>query len=218
MTGAYDLSTVLGAACDALGLDVSPSQHQAMLRYVALLRQWNGTYNLTAIREPMQMLTHHVIDSLSVVNPLRERLRALPAATRVLDAGSGAGLPGLMLALMQPDMKVTCVDSVGKKVSFIRQAASELGLGNVVAVHARLEKLIGPQVDFVTSRAFSALDDMVAATQHLLATNGEWMAMKGKQPDAEIAAVAPNFDVFHVEQLRMPGVSAERCIVWIRRK
>ena len=104
VTSTNDFSTVLGAACDTLGLAVSPFQHQAMLRYVALLRQWNGTYNLTAIREPMQMLTHHVIDSLSVVNPLRERLRALPAATRVLDAGSGAGLPGLMLALMQPDL------------------------------------------------------------------------------------------------------------------
>ena len=218
MTSTNDFSTVLGAACDTLGLAVSPFQHQAMLRYVVLLRQWNGTYNLPAIREPMQMLTHHVIDSLSVVNPLRERLRALPAATRVLDAGSGAGLPGLMLALMQPDMKVTCVDSVGKKISFIRQAASELGLGNVEAVHARLETLIGPQFDFVASRAFSALYGMVAATRHLLAPNGEWMAMKGKQPDAEIAAVGPDVAVFHVEQLEVPGVDAERCIVWMRRK
>lgn len=218
MTATNDLSTSLGAACDALGLAVSPSQHQAMLRYVALLQQWNGTYNLTAIREPMQMLTHHVIDSLSVVDPLRRRLQARPEAARLLDAGSGAGLPGLMLALMQPNLKVTCVDSVGKKVSFIRQAASELGLGNVEALHARLEKLIGPHFDFVASRAFSALDDMVAATQHLLATNGEWMAMKGRQPDAEIAAVGPDVDVFHVEQLKVPGVDAQRCIVWMRRK
>lgn len=217
MTSTSDLSTVLATACDTLGLAVSPAQHDAMLRYVALLQRWNGTYNLTAIREPRQMLTHHVVDSLSIVNPLRERRRALPAATRLLDAGSGAGLPGLMLALMQPDIKVTCVDSVGKKISFIRHAASELGLGNVEAVQARLEKLVGTEFDFVTSRAFSALDDMVAATRHLLAPKGVWLAMKGKQPDAEIAAAGRVVDVFHVEHLQVPGVEAERCIVWMRR-
>ena len=212
------LSTALLKACDSLGLVVSPSQHQAMLRYLALLQQWNATYNLTAIREPAQMVTHHLADSLSGVNPLRARLPELTSATRLLDAGSGAGLPGLVLALMQPGLTVSCVDSVGKKVSFIRQSAAEMGLRNVEAVHSRLENLVGHQFDIVASRAFSSLGGMVATTRHLLSPRGEWMAMKGKRPDTEMRALPPDIDVFHVEHLQVPGLDAERCIVWMRRK
>lgn len=186
-----------------------------MLRYIDLLLHWNATYNLTALRQPGEILTHHLADSLAVVRPLRAHLALRSAGKRVLDVGSGAGLPGLIIALMEPGLQITCVDAVGKKVAFIRQAAAELGLSNVKAVHARVEKLRGVPFDLIAARAFSTLTDLVALTRHLLAPSGVWMAMKGKPPQAEIEAVRSEVNVFHVEPLTVPGLDAQRCLVWM---
>ena len=207
----------LRRACSALGLELSPAQEAALLDYLGLLQKWNGTYNLTAIRDPQRMLTHHIVDSLAAVAPLRRHLRTRKAA-QVLDAGSGAGLPGAVLAVMCPELRVTCVDSVGKKASFVRQAAAEIPIPNLGAIHSRLELLRTPCADVITCRAFATLADMVHATRHLLARSGVWIAMKGKRPDSEIAALPPDIEMFHVEPLDVPDLNAERCLVWLRHR
>jgi 16S rRNA (guanine527-N7)-methyltransferase len=200
----------LAAICAALGLDVTPAQVEALERYLALLQRWNSTYNLTAVRDPAQMLTQHLADCLAVVKPLAARL----PAGRVLDVGSGGGLPGVVLAILGWD--VTCVDTVGKKAAFIRQAAAELRLPRLQAAHARVEQLKVAPFDVVTSRAFSSLTDFVTLSGSLLKPGGCWMAMKGRVPDEEIAALPAGVQVFHVEHLTVPGLDAQRCLVWMR--
>ncbi|MEO6409329.1 MAG: 16S rRNA (guanine(527)-N(7))-methyltransferase RsmG [Burkholderiaceae bacterium] len=211
------LDSSLRRACDALQLEVSLPQQAALLAYLGLLRKWNATYNLTAVRQPDRMLTHHIVDSLCVVAPLRRHLQTA-TVRHVADAGSGAGLPGAVLALMCPDFHVTCVDSVGKKVAFVRQVAAEVPIPNLRAVHSRLERLREPRSEVITSRAFATLADMVEATRHLLAREGVWLAMKGKLPTSEIAALPADVEMFHVERLSVPGLDAERCLVWLRHK
>ena len=196
----------------ALGLAVAPEQTRALMQYLALLQHWNTTYNLTAVRDPAAMLTQHLADCLAVVQPLT---REVPAG-RVLDAGSGGGLPGVVLAIMLPALDVTCVDSVAKKAAFVQQVAGTLGLLNLHAVHARVEHLASPPFDLITSRAFTSLGDFTALTHRLLVPNGVWMAMKGKRPEAELAALERDVDVFHVEHLSVPDLQAERCLVWMR--
>lgn len=188
-------------------------QRARLLQYLALLTRWNGTYNLTALRDPAQMLTHHLLDCLAVVPPLR---RERPqGAGRVLDVGSGGGLPGVVLAVMDEHAQVTCVDAVGKKAAFVRQVAAELALPNLRALHARVEQVNGT-FDIVSSRAFATLAHMCAWSRHCLRDGGVWMAMKGQPPTDEIAALPPTVQVFHVEQLQVPGLDAERCLVWLR--
>lgn len=199
----------------ALGLIAAPGQLDGLQDYLALLRRWNSTYNLTAVRDPGQMLTQHLADCLAVVAPLR-RVLAEPAGRHVLDVGSGGGLPGVVLAVMLPGLQVTCVDTVGKKAAFVRQVAAELRLANLHAEHARIESLRGPRADLIVSRAFASLADFVRLTSHLLTQDGVWMAMKGRRPDDEIAQLPPGVTVFHVEQLQVPGLDAERCLVWLR--
>jgi 16S rRNA (guanine527-N7)-methyltransferase len=192
-------------------------------RYLALLAQWNRAYNLTAIRDPAQMRTQHVADCAAVVEPVRRELRrqrshlgASGVPRRLLDVGSGGGLPGVILALADPDWDVTCVDAVGKKAAFIRQVASELALPNLLVEHARVEALKLPPFDLIISRAFASLPDFVELTCALLAVDGVMVAMKGKRPDSELAALPHDIDVFHVEPLSVPGLDAERCLIWMR--
>lgn len=199
----------------ALGLSAEPEQLDRLQDYLALLRRWNATYNLTAVRDPAQMLTQHLADCLAVVGPLRRQLGET-AGRRVVDVGSGGGLPGVVLAVMLPAARVTCVDTVGKKAAFVRQVAAELRLPNLQAEHARVETLRGPTADLIVSRAFASLADFVQLTGHLLAAGGVWMAMKGKRPDDEIAHLPAGVSVFHVEPLQVPGLDAERCLVWLR--
>lgn len=199
----------------ALGLTPSDAQLGALLDYLALLQRWNATYNLTAVRDPAQMLTQHLADCLAVVAPLRRQLGD-PVGRQLLDVGSGGGLPGVVLAVLLPALTVTCVDTVGKKAAFIQQVAAELRLPNLRAAHARVETLRAPVADIIVSRAFSSLSDFVRLTRHLLAPSGVWMAMKGKLPSDEIKELASSADVFHVEPLRVPGLDAERCLVWLR--
>ena len=205
---------LLAAGAQVLGLSLSEPQCDALLAYQALLIKWNQVYNLTAVRKPADMLTHHLLDSLAVLPPLQRHLANKPA--RLLDVGSGGGLPGAVLAIMLPELDVTCVDTVGKKASFIRQVATELKLRNLSAAHARVEDLRLKPFDVITSRAFASLPDFTRLTKHLLSTGGVWMAMKGKTPADEIAGLPPEWDVFHVEQLAVPGLNADRCLLWIR--
>ncbi|ARN23614.1 16S rRNA (guanine(527)-N(7))-methyltransferase RsmG [Piscinibacter gummiphilus] len=209
-------SQALAAGLAALNLSLDEGQQSALLAYLALIGKWNKVYNLTAVRDPAEMLTLHLLDSLSVVDPLRRHVGDRPA--RVLDVGSGAGLPGVVLAIALPQLQVTCVDTVGKKASFIQQVASELRLRNLSAQHARVESMKIEPVDVVTSRAFASLVDFTNLTSQHLLPSGVWMAMKGKAPADETAALPPSVDVFHVEQLVVPGLDAERCLVWMRQR
>ncbi|HET8869597.1 MAG TPA: 16S rRNA (guanine(527)-N(7))-methyltransferase RsmG [Aquabacterium sp.] len=205
----------------ALGLaGLTYHQRAQLAQYMQLLQKWNTTYNLTALRDPQDMLSHHLADCLAVLEPLGRHLSGRPAGSaraRLLDVGSGGGLPGVVLAIARPDVSVTCVDTVGKKAAFIRQVAAELKLGNLKAEHARVEQLKG-QYDVITSRAFASLIDFVSLTDALLAPQAVWMAMKGKMPVEEQAALPAGVDVFHVEPLEVPGLEAERCVVWMRQR
>ena len=213
--GIERLREPLAGAAKGLGLDLAPAQAGSLLAYLGLLARWNATYNLTSVRDTAQMLTQHLADCLAVVEPLRRHLGP-QASARVLDVGSGAGLPGLVLAVMLPALHITCVDTVGKKAAFIRQAAGELGLRQLHAVHGRVEQLKPAPVDVVVSRAFASLADFVRLTNRQLAASGVWLAMKGRRPDDEIAELPAGIEVFHVERLQVPGLDAERCLVWLR--
>lgn len=204
----------------ALGVGLSAERQALLARYMGMLQHWNSTYNLTALRDAPDMLTHHLADCLAVLPPLGRYLAERRAAggaqpTRVLDVGSGGGLPGVVLAICCDDVHVTCVDTVGKKAAFIRQVAAELRLPNLKAEHARVEQLKS-SFDVITSRAFASLSDFVGLTHALLAPGGVWMAMKGKPPEDEQAALPSEVEVFHVEQLTVPQLDAERCLVWMR--
>jgi len=182
-----------------------------------LLQRWNGTYNLTAVRDPERMLTQHVVDCLAVIAPLRRQLKSL-ATARLLDVGSGGGLPGIVIAILNPNIDVTCVDTVGKKAAFIQQVAAQLRLRNLHSQHARVEQMKAVGFDVVTSRAFASLSDFVRLSRERLAQDGVWLAMKGKDPADECAALPVDIEVFHVEQLTVPCLDAERCLIWMRPK
>lgn len=204
----------LRAAAAELGLDLVDAQATQLLAYLALIAKWNKVYNLTAVRDPDEMLVQHLFDSLAAVGPLRRHTGG--RAIRLLDVGSGAGLPGAVIAICCPEILVECVDTVGKKAAFIQQAAAQLQLPNLRGIHDRVENLGGPY-DVICSRAFASLPDFATWSEGALAEQGVWLAMKGKRPEVEIAELPGTVEVFHVEQLRVPELSAERCIVWMRR-
>lgn len=208
----------LRAGLVTLGLALSDAQVTSLLDYQALIGKWTQVYNLTAVRDPAEMLTHHLLDSLAAVAPLRRQLAAAGLVkASLLDVGSGAGLPGVVIAICCPEVAVTCVDTVAKKAAFIKQASLALKLPNLTGLHARVEN-ITDTFDVVCSRAFASLVDFTQWSVVALKEGGVWMAMKGKHPADEIAAVSATADVFHVEQLKVPGLDAERCILWLRRK
>ena len=228
----HALSLPLRQGLDALGLHIEEHQQSQLLSYMDLMGKWTRVYNLTAVRDPEEMLTHHVLDSLSVVSPLRRQLTELRSARLVkpqdgqnadvlqkpftlLDVGSGAGLPGVVIAITCPEIQVTCLDAVAKKVAFIQQAAASLKLSNLTVLHARIET-VTQQFDIISSRAFASLADFVNGSQKAIAAGGVWMAMKGKTPEEELAALPEIAKVFHVEQLQVPGLGAQRCLVWMR--
>ena len=208
------LEAELSQGLAALGLELDDARVAKLLDYLALVQKWSRVYNLTSVREPAAMLTHHLLDSLAVVGPLRRQTGGRPI--RLLDVGSGAGLPGVVIAICCPEIRVDCVDTVAKKAAFVQQAAATLQLPNLRGLHARVESLAEPY-DVVSSRAFASLADFVSWSAGALAPGGVWMAMKGKHPAAEIATLPPASTVFHVEQLAVPGLDAERCLIWLRR-
>lgn len=201
----------------ALELELDDAQVELLLAYLALLQKWNRVYNLTAVREPGEMLTHHLLDSLAAVGPLLRETDG--RALRLLDVGSGGGLPGVVIAIACPQIDVTCVDTVAKKAAFLQQAAAALALPNLQGLHARVETLDrekGQGFDVVASRAFASLADFVNWSRGALKVGGVWMAMKGKHPQDELALLPPWAEVFHVEPIAVPGLQADRCIVWMR--
>ena len=203
-----------------LSLDLSDVQITHLLDYLELIQKWTKVYNLTSVRDPAEMLTHHLLDSLAVIAPLRRQLSGLTSdgsarPIKLLDVGSGAGLPGIVIAICCPGVAVDCVDTVAKKAAFIRQVAATLRLPNLRGLHARVESLTD-QYEVISSRAFASLLDFTNWSVAALAEQGVWMAMKGKHPADEIAVLPVGVEVFHVEQLAVPGLDAERCIVWLR--
>jgi 16S rRNA (guanine527-N7)-methyltransferase len=208
----------LRAGLQALQLDLDDAQVGQLLDYLDLIAKWTQVYNLTAVRDPAEMLTHHLLDSLAVIGPLRRHLsQAGLSRASLLDVGSGAGLPGVVIAICCPDVAVSCVDTVAKKAAFIKQAALALKLPNLTGIHARVET-ISQSFDVICSRAFASLHDFTQWSAGALAPTGVWLAMKGKHPADEITALPASAEVFHVEQLQVPGLDAERCIVWMRQK
>ena len=211
-------------AAQMLGLVLTDAQLTQLLDYMRWIQKWNRVYNLTSLREPAEILTHHLIDSLSAVPPLMRHLAGLPGTNagegvgvgaRLLDVGSGGGLPGVVLAICLPQLSVTCVDTVAKKAAFIQQVAAALRLPNLKGLHARVEAVQGGY-DVVSSRAFASLVDFTNWSVNALKPGAVWMAMKGKHPEQELTALGANVVVFHVEQLKVPGLDAERCLLWMR--
>ena len=208
-----NLEAGLRSGAQALGLALTDAQIQHLLDYAALIQKWNKVYNLTALRDPADMLTHHLLDSLTAIAPLRRHTHGQPV--RVLDVGSGGGLPGVVLAICMPELNVSCVDTVAKKAAFVQQVAVSLKLPNLRGLHARVESLTDPY-QVICSRAFASLPDFVTWSRSALAEGGVWMAMKGKHPQGEIDALPADVQVFHVEPLTVPGLDVERCMVWMR--
>jgi 16S rRNA (guanine527-N7)-methyltransferase len=214
-----------------LGLSLDDAQVNKLLAYLDMIAKWNKVYNLTAVRAVPDMLRQHLVDSLAVLPLLVRHLesseggegagRAGPNSAvpqSLLDVGSGAGLPGVVFAICMPTLRVTCVDTVGKKAAFIQQVAVNLGLPNLKALNTRVETLRGADFNVVCSRAFASLRDFTTWSRDALSPQGVWMAMKGKHPADEIAALADRVEVFHVEQVTVPGLDAERCVIWMRRR
>ena len=212
----------LGETACELGLSLDENVLDQLLQYLDLLRKWNQVHNLTALRDPANMLSHHLLDSLSVVRPLDAVLGSAVSTARLLDVGSGAGLPGIVLAIVRPRLRVDCIDAVAKKVAFMRQAGVELQLPNLTVMHGRVEDLAGcrpvTRFDVVTARAFASLEKLVRVTEEVLTDGGVWLAMKAHVSSSEQQALPASIEVFHVEQLRVPLLHAERCIVWMRRR
>ena len=214
----HPLSEALGKGLASLGLDLDEATQAKLLTYLDLIAKWTKVYNLTAVRDAEEMLSHHVLDSLAVISPLRREMTALPRADAqrsLLDVGSGAGLPGVVIAIVCPEVQVTCVDTVAKKAAFIQQVAVSLKLPNLKGLHARVETLT-QAFDIVCSRAFASLLDFTTWSRAALASDGVWLAMKGKLPEQEMQVLPKDVKVFHVEPLHVPGLDANRCIVWMR--
>jgi 16S rRNA (guanine527-N7)-methyltransferase len=205
------LSAMLAEGIAAMRLDVSPAQQDKLVDYLALMFKWNAVYNLTSLRDPMQMVSHHLLDSLAAVP-------AFAAAKNVLDVGSGGGLPGIVLAIVRPDMKVSMIDTVHKKTAFLTQVKAELGLSNVTVYTARVEQLeVSDKFDVITSRAFADLSDFVNWSSHLLADGGRYIALKGVAPKDEQERLPAEWKVTGVEPLDVPRLGAERHLVFIER-
>jgi 16S rRNA (guanine527-N7)-methyltransferase len=205
----------LSSACAALGLAIPAETQARLLAFLGLLERWNTVYNLTGVREVGSMMTLHLADCLAVLEPLRHQLGNL-GGKRLLDVGSGGGLPGAVLAIVEPELEVLCVDAVGKKAAFVRQVSAALAVPNLDARHARVERLDEPAFDVIAARAFSTLPALIDMTRGLIKPAGIWMAMKGRLPEREISGVPADAEVFHVEPLQVPRLDAARCLVWIR--
>ncbi len=209
------LTVLLIQGARDLSLNLSEAQITKLIDYLALMAKWNSVYNLTAVRDPVQMVTQHLLDSLAAVS-------AFTGAKNVLDVGAGGGLPGIVLAIWaaeaQPDMRISMIDTVHKKTAFLTQVKAELNLSNVSVHTARVEQWQAPQkFDVITSRAFADLSDFVNWSEHLLADGGQYIALKGVAPDGEVAGLPSGWQVSEVRALQVPTLQAERHLVFIKR-
>jgi len=214
MKDVVDLRPELIKGLGELTLTLNDGQVEQILGYIALLHKWGAVYNLTAIKDPADILVQHVLDCLSIINPMHVKVG--PSAS-VLDVGSGAGLPAVMIAISCPHMNVVAVDAVAKKVAFVQQVALQLGLKNLEAKHERVEKIYTPQFDLIVSRAFASLADFMSGTQGAVKEGGLWLAMKGRMPQEEIQLLPKGFVVREIVSIKVPRLFAERCLVWIAR-
>ncbi|MES2015786.1 MAG: 16S rRNA (guanine(527)-N(7))-methyltransferase RsmG [Pseudomonadota bacterium] len=205
------LALVLANGIKDLQLDLNQQQHEQLLDYLALLFKWNAVYNLTSVRDPMQMMTHHVLDSLAAVASFAD-------AHNVLDVGAGGGLPGMVLAIARPSMKVAMIDTVHKKTAFLTQVKAELQLANVTVYTKKVQELeVAAKFDVITSRAFADLSDFVNWSGHLLAEGGQFIALKGTAPPEEQERLPAAWKVTELRPLQVPGLQAERHLVFIQR-
>ncbi len=192
-------------------LSLSAPQQQQLLNFVGLLAKWNKTYNLTAVRDPAQMISHHLLDSLAVAP-------AFAKARQVLDVGAGGGLPGIVLAIVWPQTQFSLIDIVHKKTAFLTQVKAELGLSNVKVHTGRVEQLpADKQFDVITSRAFAELADFVSGAGHLLSQDGQFLAMKGQLPTHEISALPAQWHVYAISPVKVAQLNAERHLIHIQR-
>ena len=209
---AASLRASLAEGIKALPLSVDDAQIDQMIAYLALLSKWNSVYNLTSIRDPKEMVKQHVLDSLSAAPAFKH-------AKNVLDVGAGGGLPGMILAITYPAVRVSMIDTVSKKTAFLTQAKTELGLKNVTVYTGRVEALaVTAKFDVITSRAFSELCNFINWSGHLLAEGGQFIAMKGVAPDQEIERMPEGWQVQSLQPLSVPGMDAERHLVFIQRQ
>ena len=205
------LTTVLNDGIDAMDLPLWGAQREQLMDYLALMAKWNGVYNLTSLRDPMQMVTHHLLDSLAAVP-------AFIDARNVLDVGAGGGLPGTVLAITRPDMKVAMIDTVHKKTAFLTQVKAELGLANVTVYTMKVQDLVvSDKFDVITSRAFADLSDFVNWSGHLLQEGGKFIALKGVAPSEERERLPQDWKVSGLQPLQVPRLGAERHLVFIQR-
>lgn len=211
----------LEQACEVLALTPTDEQKSQLLEYLSQLLKWNQTYNLTAIRDPEQALIQHVFDSLAVIKPIMEYFfeHHIKQAT-ILDVGSGAGLPAVILGIMLPTSQICCVDPVDKKMTFVRQVVGILKLSNVEAIHNRVENLEFGPYDVVISRAFARLEDFANLAGSKVKTKGLLLAMKGKHPQEEIESLEnkTRWIVEKIEPVKVPQLDAQRCLVWMKDK
>lgn len=205
------LAQVLADGIADMGLDVSAEQQTKLMAYLQLMHKWNAVYNLTSLRDPMQMVTHHLLDSLAAVP-------AFVGAKNVLDVGAGGGLPGTVLAITRPDMKVAMIDTVHKKTAFLTQVKAELGLTNVTVHTMKVQDLqVNDKFDVITSRAFADLSDFVNWSGHLLGEGGRFIALKGVAPSEERERLPQEWKVTDLQPLQVPRLGAERHLVFIER-
>jgi 16S rRNA (guanine527-N7)-methyltransferase len=204
------LMAVLNDGIDDMDLPLWAAQREQLMDYLALMAKWNGVYNLTSLRDPMQMVTHHLLDSLAAVSAFKD-------AKNVLDVGAGGGLPGIVLAIARPDMKVSLIDTVHKKTAFLTQVKAELGLTNVTVYTMKVQDLKAGPFDVITSRAFADLSDFVNWSGHLLAEGGQFIALKGTAPAEEQERLPIEWKVRELRPLRVAKLEAERHLVFIEK-
>lgn len=205
------LAMVLGEGIAEMGLAVTPEQQKRLMAHLQLMYKWNAVYNLTSLRDPMQMVTHHLLDSLAAVPAFKD-------ASNVLDVGAGGGLPGIVLAITRPDMKVAMIDTVHKKTAFLTQVKAELALSNVTVYTMKVQDLqVSDKFDVITSRAFADLSDFVNWSGHLLQEGGQFIALKGVAPSEERERLPQEWKVSGLQPLQVPRLGAERHLVFIQR-
>ena len=205
------LAQVLADGIKEMHLDVTGAQQDKLLDYLALMNKWNSVYNLTSLRDPMQMVTHHLLDSLAAVP-------AFAGARNVLDVGAGGGLPGVVLAICQPDMKLSMIDTVHKKTAFLKQVKAELELANVTVHTMKVQDLeVSDKFDVITSRAFADLTDFLNWSGHLLAEGGKFIALKGTAPAEEQERIPAEWKISGLQPLQVPRLGAERHLIFVER-
>ena len=210
MTTQQDLHSILASGLEALSLNLTDNQQHQLVEFVLLINKWNKAYNLTSVRCPKQMMVKHVLDSLAIVPHL--------TGDNIIDVGTGPGLPGMPLAIAFPDKTFTLLDSLGKRVRFMTQCVHTLKLTNVTPVNSRVENHVGDKpYDIVLSRAFASLKDMLHWCEHLVDSDGQFLALKGQFPQSEIDEVSDHFQVTATENITVPNLEGERHLVWLRK-